>query len=539
MDLSKLSDADLLALKAGDLTKVSDAGLIALKGADTGRGGIAQNIAGGALKGASEIGATLLSPVDAAARAMGIQNDFIGRNDRRQAVTDFMNGQGVNTESMAYGGGKLGAEVIGTAGIGGALAKTGLAGLSAVAPKAAGYIAPLLESIASGGMNVSGATGLAGLGLRAAGGAITGGATAGLVNPSDTAMGAAIGGAFPVVAKGISKGAGAIGNAIRGDVSPEVVDLYKKAQSLGIDIPADRIANSRPLNAVSSALNYVPFSGRAATEDAMNSQLNRAASRTFGQDSSNITMALRKADDVLGAKFEKTLTENGVKFDEQLLNDLADVYNRAERNLGADALKPIKAQINTLFEKGQSGFIDGQAAYNVKKELDRIGRGIGNEAFHAKELKSVLMDALDRSLGQEKAAQFATVRQQYGNMLELEKLARNGAEGEVSVARLANMKNINNPKLQDIADIAAQFVKPREGQHGAAQRAAAGAITFGLGGAPALAAGAVTGRAANTALNSQLMKSLMLNEPTPIVSGGLLNALQAGGYRVAPLLSGQ
>lgn len=33
MDLSKLSDADLLALKAGDLSRVSDAGLIALKGA--------------------------------------------------------------------------------------------------------------------------------------------------------------------------------------------------------------------------------------------------------------------------------------------------------------------------------------------------------------------------------------------------------------------------------------------------------------------------------------------------------------------------
>lgn len=32
MDLSKLSDADLLALKSGDLTKVSDAGLMALKG---------------------------------------------------------------------------------------------------------------------------------------------------------------------------------------------------------------------------------------------------------------------------------------------------------------------------------------------------------------------------------------------------------------------------------------------------------------------------------------------------------------------------
>ena len=35
VDLSALSDADLLALKAGDLTKVSNEGLLALKGVPT------------------------------------------------------------------------------------------------------------------------------------------------------------------------------------------------------------------------------------------------------------------------------------------------------------------------------------------------------------------------------------------------------------------------------------------------------------------------------------------------------------------------
>ena len=42
----------------------------------------AGNLTAGAVRGAGSIGATILAPVDAAARAMGIENDFIGRNDR-------------------------------------------------------------------------------------------------------------------------------------------------------------------------------------------------------------------------------------------------------------------------------------------------------------------------------------------------------------------------------------------------------------------------------------------------------------------------
>lgn len=496
---------------------------------------IAQNIAGGVLKGASQIGATLLAPVDAAARLVGVQNDYIGRTDRRQAVDDFMKSNGVDTDSFAYGTGKIGTEIAGTAGVGGAVAN-GLRMIPGVATAAA----PLLDAITTGGMRADGVNGLAALATRATGGAINGAASAGLVDPSTAGTGAAVGAAFPVAAQGVAKTANKLGSAMRGNVVPEVKDLYQKAQEMGVQIPADRLVNSRPMNAMAAALNYVPFSGRAATEDAMNSQLNRAVSRTFGQDSSNVTMALRKADAQLGGQFEKTLTENGVKIDKQFLTDMADVFNNAEKELGADALKPIKAKIDQLIEKGADGIIDGKAAYVVKRDLDRIGATNTPQAFHALELKHRLLDALDRSLGPDKAAQFAQTRQMYGNMLDLEKLAKNGAEGELSVARLSNMKNINNQPLQDVADVAAQFVKPREGAHGAAQRAAAGAITFGLGGTPALIAGAGTGRAANMALNSNMLKSIMLNEPVPLVNNKLVQMLQQGGYRAAPIaISGQ
>lgn len=486
----------------------------------------------GALRGAAGIGATLMTPVDA---AMG-NTKSIGNPERRAAIDAAMPNLGANPDSISYGAGKLGAEVAGTAGVGGTLAK----GLTAVAPGATG----LANALATGGFRAGAGGGAANLLTRAAGGAISGGASAGLVNPEYAKTGAVVGGALPVVAQGLGSAARGVGRAIRGKpVSAEVQQLAERAKELGIDIPADRLVDSKPLNALSSSLNYVPMSGRAATEETMNSQLNKALSRTFGQDSSNVTQALRKAETALGGEFERTLKNNVVKFDKQLLDDVTDVLNRASKELGADSLKPIASQVDELIAKGANGQIDGQAAYNIKKTLDRIGGRQSNEAWHAVELKKVLMAALDRSLGSKEAAAFAKTRQQYGNMLDLEKLAKNGVEGEVSVARLANMKNINNPQMQELADIAAQFVKAREGQHGAAQRiftgGAAASVAGATGGVPGLAAlgGAMAGgRATNMLLNSNLARNAALGTSNPAVENALAQALPAT-YRAMPVLS--
>jgi len=486
----------------------------------------------GALRGAAGIGATLLTPYDA---VVG-NTKSITNPERRADIDSAMPKIGAEPDSLAYGAGKLGAEIAGTAGVGGALAK----GVTAVAPGATGFA----NALASGGFKAGAGGGVGNLLTRAAGGAISGGAAAGLVNPEYAKTGAVVGGALPVVAQGLGTAARAAGSAIRGKpATAEVQQLAARAKELGINIPADRMVDSKPLNAIAASLNYVPMSGRAGTEEAMNSQLNKALSRTFGQDSSNVTQALRKAETVLGGEFERTLKNNAVNFDRQLLDDATAVFNRAERELGADALKPIASQIDELISKGATGQIDGQAAYNIKKTLDRISRGSGNEAWHATELKKVLMGALDRSLGPQEAAAFAKTRAQYGNMLDLEKLAKNGVEGEVSVARLANMKNINNPQMQELADIAAQFVKPREGQHGAAQRiftggaaASVAGATGGVGGLAALGGAMAGGRATNMLLNSNLARNAALGTSNPAIENALAQALPAT-YRAAPVLS--
>lgn len=454
---------------------------------------------------------------------------------------------------LAAGAGEVGGNVIATLPVGGLLA----GGVRAAAPAMvrAGASSPLIQRLANAVETAGFRTGApaattvagkaADLGVRAAGGGITGGTSAALVNPDEAASGAVIGAALPGAAKLVGAGAGAVGNKLLsvargGAVSPEVAALARRAGELGIDVPADRIANSKPLNALAASLNYVPFSGRAGTERTMQDQLNRALSRTFGQDSENVTGALRAARGQLGNEFDRVLQGNQVQVDTPFLDALARAEQRAQVELPSDGARVIKNQIDEILSKGSTGTIDGQAAYNIKRTLDRIGRRNSPEAYYASDLRRDLMDALNRSLTPEDAAAFAATRKQYGNMLSLEKLAQNGVDGDVSIARLANMKNIGNNDLQELADISAQFLKAREGQHGAMQRVGVGAAGAALGGLPGLMAGAAAGRATNAALNSNALKGLIMGQPVT-ARNRLLELIsnpevQQLGYRSAPLM---
>lgn len=165
---------------------------------------LVKNIAGGAVRGAGSIGATLLTPIDAAARLFNdgkpvtINGYEILGMDRRAGMDAGLDSLGVDRNSLAFKGAKLGVEVAGTSGVGGALGNVaGRFGLGA----------PAVQALTTGGMFAKGA----GLPVRMAAGAVTGGAQAGLINPEDAKTGAMIGGALP----GGVKLAGSLGQGVR------------------------------------------------------------------------------------------------------------------------------------------------------------------------------------------------------------------------------------------------------------------------------------------------------------------------------------
>lgn len=125
-----------------------------------------------------------------------------------------------NKDSLLYKGSKLGAQIAMTAPVGGAIAE----GASAI-PVLARNVPNLINAIRSGGM-VAGqpapgvlpaATNML---TRMTGGAITGGASAGLIDPEQAGGAAIVGGAFPLVTAAAGKTGSVVGGLIRGTVEP-------------------------------------------------------------------------------------------------------------------------------------------------------------------------------------------------------------------------------------------------------------------------------------------------------------------------------
>lgn len=238
-------------------------------------GGI-RDAGAGLVRGAGSIGATIVAPYDIAKDAIAgrglLDSNKQRRADMDSALTDLT---GSDPNSTAYGAGKLVSEVAGTLGTGGAAANV----LTRVAPRAVEAAPALVEAIRTGGMSTGAraASGFipqaANLGTRVAGGAINGGLSAALIDPRDTGMGVAVGGAVPVVAKV----AGLAGQAIGSAVSPRMARnaaTNKIAGALGDDVP-QTIADIQTY--LPKGAEDIPVSTAAATKNPRLAQLEQGS----------------------------------------------------------------------------------------------------------------------------------------------------------------------------------------------------------------------------------------------------------------------
>lgn len=206
-------------------------------------GKFSRDMAGGLVRGAGSIGATLARPFESGAE-----------NAQRRASMDAgLSEMGTDTSSAAYGGGKLAAEIAGTSGVGNVVAAPlRLAGR--VAPAVAPAANRLAQSVASGGMSVGQGGGFVTNQLaRMAGGAINGGASAGLINPGDVGLGAGIGAALPPVMAGAARLGGGVVGAVRGirDMATDaghqrIAESIVRASATNPEAAAAALARARP-----------------------------------------------------------------------------------------------------------------------------------------------------------------------------------------------------------------------------------------------------------------------------------------------------
>jgi hypothetical protein len=207
-----------------------------------------RDIAGGILRGAGSIGATILSPVDAAVRALNggkpleIGGYRVAGFDRRAGMDEALDTAGVNRDAMAFKGGKIGTEIGGTLGVGGVLGK---------GAQALGASPKVVQALATGGFRTGAAPATMGaraadMALRSTAGGAVGGASAAMVNPEDALLGGAIGAALPPLVRGAAALGGVAKNAFRA-VNPSGGQILRNA--LGVS-PQEAAALSDALNSV-------------------------------------------------------------------------------------------------------------------------------------------------------------------------------------------------------------------------------------------------------------------------------------------------
>jgi hypothetical protein len=289
------------------------------------------------------------------------------------------------------------------------------------------------------------------LATRAAGGAITGGLSAGLINPEDAKSGALIGAATPVAVMGAGKVGEYVGDALKARQTAAAAQ-YAKNQPLNDTLKAGLDAGYvvPPSSVNPTFANNVKesISGKIATAQ-------EASSRNQQVTDGLVRKALGMADDAplsveALSKYRADMHATGygplrqlgpVPADQQFASDLASV---AQKYTGKGTIPAIeKTEINDLVKAHQStGFDAGDAvdAIKVLREDAKDAYRVGNSALGGakKAIADAYEGALERALppGSDILTNYQAARQNIAKSFTVEDALKEGT-GAVDARKLA------------------------------------------------------------------------------------------------------
>ena len=447
------------------------------------------NLAAGAVRGAGSIGATLLAPIDMATdaikgdRGKNLSSLITGKElpsrnqERRQAMDEALGGMGAETDSMLYKGGKLGAEIAGTAGAGGGLANV----ITKVAPRAAAAMPAVIEALRTGGLatGTQAAPGVAGavanMAPRIVGGAGAG-AAADILTGGDGSTGAVVGGLLPPGVKaagmlgsgvkqlaagtaknvlGTSTGAGAesIGTAyragkeggtsfldnMRGKVPfTDVLDEAKTALSkMRIDRSNQYKQGMAGVSADKTVIDFTPIDSAVASLKSMGSYKGQVINKNASGTVDEIADLVGQWKALDPAEFH---TPEGLDALKQAISDIRDTtqFGTAARKAADTAYNAVKGEITAQAPTYSKVMKDYSQASETLAEVERA-LSLGNKA------------AADTSMRKLQSLMRNNVNTNYGNRLGLAKtLESNGAEILPAVAGQA-MSSMTPRGLQGLS----------------------------------------------------------------------------------------
>lgn len=353
--------------------------------------------------------------------------------------------------------GKFATEVGATWPVGGFLGKSaqGAMTLPALAPHAA-KAAPLIKAIETAGFqtgrNLEGASMLAKAGdvaTRAAGGAITGGTTAALIDPSNAGTGALIGGVLPPALKGIGGAAGYAGKATKSLVQP-FTEAGQKEIAGGI---LRRFATGGPTNM--NLTQYVPGSVPTlaeATGNAGLAGLQRGArdinpNAFVAREQANAGARTAMLDDVAGdagkLEFYQAQRREAGK---QLYKEALDA------DVSANFTPYVKGQVTQLLKRPSIHEARIQAQKWAIERGERASLGGNMRGLH--DVKTAIDDEIEVATRAGKGGQVAALQATQDKLVDvMERLSPAYKEARVTYAEMSKpvnaMEAMQGMKLTD------------------------------------------------------------------------------------------
>lgn len=516
--------------------------------------GNAGNMVAGGLNRAANIGTTLIdiahdklgAPV-AAVVPPNMKPDapapaYIPGPQRRQAVTQGLVQMGADPSSLQFKAGDLLTGVAGTSGVGGAVAAP-VKAVAQAAPWLGRVFGPLANSIESGGFNLGSELPLwASVPTRIAGGAINGGATAGLGNPADAPKGAMIGGALPFGTQ-LAGGAGSMFRSAAPNLTPQMRASAQSAIDAGYVVPP------ATLNPTFVNKTLESISGKQATQQVASVQNN------------DVTVGLvRKA---LGLPDNAPLDRaalDGIRADAgKAYQAVASLPQAPAQQASGLMNTPAKAAVNPaqMLEDLKQARNDAQAyytAYNRSANPEQLATARAAEA-KAAQLESGLEDYATSQGRADLIPALRDARKRIAQSYTVQR-ALNDATGSINASVFGKLFQKGKP-LSDGLDTVGQFaaafptvakVPEKIGSPDTHNLKSIASLALGLGGHGAagplgLLAAAVPWMAppaARSIMFSQpIQRGLLDDAAASVIDPGLGGLLTSAASRVAPLLPAQ
>lgn len=423
----------------------------------------AGNLIAGAIRGAGSIGATILAPYDMYQDAKAGKGLSLESNRQRRADMDAgLQSMGAETDSLLYQGGKLGGEIAGTAGVGGVLA-TGA--------RAVGAAPSVVNALATSGMRAGTTPGVVNMLTRIGGGAATGGAAAGLIDPEQAGAGAVIGGVLPPALSLAGKAGSAIGRTISGPaVAPELQQSVEAARKAGYVIPPSQ---AKPTLANRALEGFAGKISTAQNASARNQNItNDLAMKAIGAADLSPS-GLAQVRQAANAAYDDLAQVGAFKADQNFAQAL-DNAGASTAAMRKNFPELANSEVDKLVEglKSRPEF-DAQSTIEAIKQfrsdaaanrisLDPAKKALGKAQGN---IAGALEDLIERNLTQagnpELLTNYRNARQTLAKTYDVEK-ALNPASGSIDASKLAAQLKKGRPltgELKQIAEFALQFPK--------------------------------------------------------------------------------